>query len=43
MQLASAIALAGEARTTVEFVCYDGRLGDAADREGFRVIGAPAD
>jgi len=41
MQLASAIVLAGEDRDAIEYVCYDARLGEAADREGFPVIGAP--
>jgi hypothetical protein len=40
MQLASAIVLVREDRRSIEYVCYDARLGDAADREGFRVIGA---
>ena len=39
MQLASAIVLAREDRHATEFVCYDRRLGEAADREGFSVLG----
>ncbi len=39
MQLASAIVVAGEDRHATQFVCYDRRLDEAADREGFRVVG----
>lgn len=38
LQLASTIVLAGEDRRSIEFVCYDMRLADAADRESFIVI-----
>ena len=39
MQLAGAIAVAGEDRQSIPFVCYDDRLLRAADREGFPVLG----
>ncbi len=39
LQLAAAV-LASEGRpSTLEFVCLDGRLGGAADREGFPIVG----
>lgn len=40
-QLAAAIVAAEGDPTTLEFVCLDDRLADAATREGFPVIGAP--
>ena len=41
LQLAAAVGWAGDAREGQEFVCLDGRLSEAARREGFRVL--PAD
>ena len=41
LQLASAILAAGENRRELEFVSYDVRLVEAADREGFSCIAWP--
>lgn len=39
LQLAAALAAAGDATGSLEFVCRDARLGEAAAREGLRVVG----
>ena len=39
LQLASAAVAAGEDRSQLPFVTFDGRLLEAADREGFAVVG----
>ena len=41
LQLASAVLAAGEDRRELEFVSYDARLVQAADREGFSCIAWP--
>lgn len=38
LQLAAALKLAGDDATSVEFVCLDKRLRQAAAREGFRLL-----
>ena len=38
LQLAAAVAWAGETRQTRQFVCLDGRLSEAAQLEGFNVL-----
>lgn len=38
LQLAAAILAAEREPATLEFVCLDGRLNDAASREGFRIV-----
>jgi hypothetical protein len=38
LQLAAAIIAAEREPTTLEFVSLDDRLGEAASREGFRVV-----
>ena len=38
LQLAAMVAWAGEMREGRQFVCLDGRLSEAARREGFRVL-----
>lgn len=38
LQLAAALKLAGDDATSVEFVCLDTRLRQAAAREGFRLL-----
>jgi uncharacterized protein with PIN domain len=40
-QLAAAIVVAPEERTTLGFVCLDARLSEAAEREGLEPIPAP--
>ena len=40
LQLAAAIVAAGRDPASLEFVCLDDRLADAATREGFRVVAA---
>jgi len=39
LQLASAVVAAGEDRSQLPFITFDGRLLEAADREGFSTIG----
>jgi len=38
LQLAAALTAAGDERGTIEFVCRDARLAEAASREGLQVI-----
>lgn len=40
LQLAAAVLASRQQPSTIEFVCLDARLGTAAEKEGFRVIGA---
>lgn len=39
VQLAAAIVAAENRPATLDFVCLDARLGEAAQKEGFRVVG----
>jgi predicted nucleic acid-binding protein len=40
LQLAAAVAASGERPSALEFVCFDLRLAEAAQKEGFRVVTA---
>jgi predicted nucleic acid-binding protein len=40
LQLAAAVVAAEERPETLDFVTFDARQGEAAEREGFRVLGA---
>ncbi len=42
LQLAAGVAAAEGRPTTLAFVCLDGRLAEAAEREGFPVVGIRA-
>ncbi|HSB60469.1 MAG TPA: PIN domain-containing protein, partial [Vicinamibacteria bacterium] len=42
LQLAAGLAAAEGRPTTLPFVCLDDRLGAAAEREGFMILGAGA-
>lgn len=41
LQLAAALVASEHQPATLAFVCLDGRLNDAAGREGFEVVSAP--